>query len=131
MNRSILVIDDLPDQASLLAEILRRSGSSVAVATSARDGMRAILESATPFDVVVLDMLMPEHSGIAVMNFLKKWRTGPTPPALVIHTAVAGFREKLIEAGYEFDDFIEKPFRPKALIARIEAAARPRPEEVK
>jgi DNA-binding response OmpR family regulator len=123
---SILVIDDQDDQARLTAAILRRAHCDVKVATSAKEGIRAIAESTEPFDLVLLDIMMPDRSGIAVMNFLKRWRPVTGAPAVVIHTSLLGWREKLTGAGYAFDDYIDKPISPTALIDRVEMALHPR-----
>lgn len=115
---SILIVDDSANDRELLTHHLDAQGHRV---TCAENGRLALdLLRAQPFDVVLLDMRMPEMSGDQVLARLKADPDLRHVPVVVI----SGDRDldnaaRCIEAGAE--DYILKPFRPVLLNARINA----------
>ena len=75
----ILVVDDEPDTLGLIKLTLQTAGYQVQTATGGREGLRLVREE--PFDVVILDIMMPDVSGFDVMRELNN---DPTPPPPVI-----------------------------------------------
>ena len=118
-KKKLMIVDDDAEMRTLLAEYFRRLGFEVAE----RESGQAALQTAAAdhFDCFILDVAMPEMSGI---DLLKKLRDrGIQTPAMfltahdLLDDKVAGF-----EAGA--DDYLAKPFSPRELEYRIEALLR-------
>jgi two-component system alkaline phosphatase synthesis response regulator PhoP len=117
--KKLMIVDDDAEMRALLAEYFRRLGFEV---TEKESGPTALQAATTDrFDCFILDVAMPEMSGI---DLLKKLRErGIKTPALfltahdLLDDRVAGF-----EAGA--DDYLAKPFSPRELEYRIEALLR-------
>lgn len=120
-NPSILVVEDEPGIAELLRFTLQAAGFQVEVATCAREAQQA-LARALP-RVVLLDWMLPDQPGIALLN---EWRNTPQTATLpVIMLTAKGLDEdkvKGLDAGA--DDYVTKPFSPRELVARINAVLR-------
>lgn len=118
--RRVLVVDDEPDLAELLAYNLQREGFDTRVA---HDGLKAIeMIDADPPDLVVLDVMMPELSGLEVARRLRRGRHAGLPILMLTARTdeadeVAGFAEGT-------DDYMTKPFSMRVLLARIRALLR-------
>ena len=122
----ILVAEDEAGQAEILKYNLEEAGFIVSVA---RDGQAAIdrIEESIP-DLLVLDWMMPEMSGIKILRWL---RDGPETKKLPVIMLTARGEEDDKLRGFELgvDDFIVKPYLPSELIARVNALLRrSRPE---
>jgi len=114
-----MIVDDDVEMRTLLAEYFRRLGFEVAEKES---GMAALQTATTDhFDCFILDVAMPEMSGLELLKKLRE--RGNETPALfltahdLLDDKVAGF-----EAGA--DDYLAKPFSPRELEYRIEALLR-------
>jgi PAS domain S-box len=115
---TILAIDDNPEVAELLYEILSRTGNyNVHIVMSGAEALEKI-EEITP-DLVLLDILMPEMNGYETCQHLRKKEKTREIPILFL-SALSEHSEKIkaYEAGAY--DFIHKPVDPKTLITRIE-----------
>jgi two-component system, OmpR family, response regulator len=113
----ILIVDDDVHIRRLLRVVLGKAGHTVEEAASAEEVLRAI-ESST-FDLVLLDLILPNYGGLRLCRRLKEQR--PTAPHVIIisgETSVEA-RERVAECGA--DDFIAKPFSPAELVERIAA----------
>jgi DNA-binding response OmpR family regulator len=115
----ILLVDDEAAITDNLAPFLRRSGFEVQVAA---DGAQALeqVESFAP-DLVVLDVLMPKLDGRQVLRQLRQsddW----TPVILLTQVGESAERAMALEEGA--DDYLNKPFDPHELIARIRSVLR-------
>jgi len=114
----ILVVDDNASNRELLCRRLSRDGHAAVAVGSGREAL-ALLE-AEGFDLILLDLMMPELNGYQVLAHLKgdrRWREIPV-------VMISGLREtdsvvRCIEAGA--DDYLPKPFDPVLLRARISA----------
>jgi adenylate cyclase len=116
---SILVVDDTADIRHLLALYLRMLGH---VVTEACDGQQALeLIQQQPFDLILLDLMMPRLNGFEVLARLKSDPTLRHLPVIVI-SAVGelGNAVKCIELGAE--DFLPKPFDDLILTARVNSS---------
>jgi signal transduction histidine kinase len=111
-GRRVLLVEDGPDNQRLVTHLLRRAGADVVVAENGRRGLEAYSNNG-PFDLVLMDMQMPEMDGYAAARELR--RRGERVPVIAFsaHT-VADEREKCIEAGC--DDQIPKPIAREALV---------------
>lgn len=119
LTGSILVVDDSADIRRLLNIHLQLLGHTV---TEARDGRHALdLIHRQPFDLILLDIMMPRATGFVVLEEIKADPMLRHIPVIVIsaagelHNAV-----KCIELGAE--DFLAKPFEPSILSARVSAS---------
>ncbi|MFQ5936889.1 MAG: response regulator [Acidiferrobacterales bacterium] len=114
----ILVVDDLETNRELLARRLARDGHRVATAESGRKALEML--AAEEFDLVLLDLMMPEMNGFEVLAHMKDDPNLMTLPVIM----VSAFDEtdsviRCIEAGA--DDYLPKPFNPTLLRARIKS----------
>ena len=109
----ILVIDDDERLRDLLQRFLSESGFLVTAAGSAEEA-RAYL-AGTVFDLLVIDVMMPEETG---MVFLEGLRQKSAVPALFL-TAMNETEDRIAGLETGADDYIAKPFEPRELILRI------------
>jgi DNA-binding NtrC family response regulator len=115
-NGSILIVDDNAANRDLLSRQLGRQGHDV---TTAEDGRQALeLMRANPFDLLLLDIMMPEMDGYEVLEHLKSDATLEDVPVVVI-SALEEMESvaRCIRMGAE--DYLLKPFNPVLLEARI------------
>lgn len=115
---SVLVVDDNEVNRDLLARRLQRQGH---VVTAAEDGLQALeLMRSLPFDLVLLDIMMPHMNGYQVLENLKADERLRHIPVIMI-SAVDDIDSivRCIELGAE--DYLSKPFNPVLLKARISA----------
>ena len=115
----ILVVDDIEDNRAVLQRRLERQGYAVECAAS---GGRALeMLAAAPFDLVLLDVMMPELDGFAVLERIKgDARTRDVPVIMISALDDLASVVRCIENGAE--DYLPKPFEPVLLKARIGAS---------
>jgi two-component system alkaline phosphatase synthesis response regulator PhoP len=117
----VLVVDDEPDIVELVAANLRKEGFEV---LGAGDGSRALtLARDEAFDLIVLDLMLPDIQGLEVCRALRRDpRTAAVP--LIMLTARGEEVDKLIGFEVGADDYVTKPFSPRELVARVRALLR-------
>ncbi|TAL06344.1 MAG: response regulator transcription factor [Chloroflexota bacterium] len=118
MARSILVVEDEPTLRETLVEALEADGFRV---TAAGDG-RAALERfrADHPDLVLLDLMLPEISGIDVCRIIR----AESPVPIIMLTARGSEVDKVVGLELGADDYVTKPFSLRELSARIRAVFR-------
>lgn len=113
MDRSgcILVVDDELETRETLAEYLGERGYSV---TTASDGDRALqlLQSGNRYDLVLLDVVMPGRSGLAVLDAMQNLEESCS---VVLMTAWAPLQNRISSLKLGSHDLLRKPFTPDAL----------------
>ena len=114
---TIFVIDDNPDNLSLLASILRERGYQIRMATTGRWALEAIRKS--PPDLIMLDISMPEMDGYAVCRELKAGSDTRDIPVIFI-SALDDVLDKVKAFRTGGVDYVTKPFQPEEVLARIE-----------
>ena len=114
----VLVVEDEPAYVDALSVALEREGFEVSAAMDGRAGLMSFLEGAP--DIVLLDLMLPEMSGLDV---LRRIRTEATTPVIVLSAKDA---ESDIVAALELgaDDYLAKPYSIRELLARVHAALR-------
>ena len=119
-KEKILVVDDEEDISELVRYNLASEGYDVICAGSGEEAGR--LAGSKPFDLVVLDLMLPGINGIDVA---KKLRAGQKTRNIPIIMLTARSEESDIVKGLELaDDYITKPFSPKILCAKVNAVFR-------
>lgn len=121
MSASILIADDEPNQLELLSFNLSKAGY---VVHKAHDGKQAadMIEDLRP-DLVILDWMMPEMSGIDLCKMMRKSETLRHIPVIML-SARGEEGDKTFGLDSGADDYVAKPFSPRELIARIKAVLR-------
>lgn len=122
----ILVVDDDPDTLSLLALTLRRAGYQV---TKAISGAAAIaFANENDYDLVLLDLMMPEISGFDVLRALRVSRRDI--PTVIMLTAKDTLKDRVEAKELGIVDYITKPTPREILLERIATALNAQRDEV-
>lgn len=117
-NPKILVIDDDPKLASLLVEYLGGRGLLVEQASNGQEGLDK--RKTGSFDLVILDVMMPGMDGFETLKELRKESQIP----VIMLTARTEDFDRIVGLELGADDYINKPFNPRELLARINAILR-------
>jgi two-component system, OmpR family, phosphate regulon response regulator PhoB len=121
MPATILIIEDEPAIAELVALHCKHAGFLVQIAHAAMDA-RDLVDETLP-DMVVLDWMLPDKAGIDFARELRKdERTRDLPILMLTARAAEDDKVRGLEVGA--DDYVTKPFSPKELMARIKALLR-------
>jgi two-component system response regulator ResD len=117
---SVLVVDDEPTIAEVVARYLERAGYRTRVAA---DGLAAIEAAASNRpDLVVLDLMLPGIDGLEVMRRLRDHDRNRI--AVILLTAKGEESDRVIGLRLGADDYVVKPFSPAELVARVDAVLR-------
>ena len=117
----ILVVEDEMPVALMMVFLLTRVGYDVTTATNGKKGIE--LASRTRFDVITLDMDLPDIKGFEVCNELKQRHISRnTPIVFVTGQPLEGNRQRALELGAA--DYIEKPFEASDFVFRIASQIR-------
>ena len=119
MEKKILIVEDEAALATTLKDRLRKEGYQVQVAKDGAAGLR--LASEEPFDMILLDWMLPKQSGLEVCAELRERGLG-TP--ILMLTAKRQVADKVAGLKTGADDYLTKPFQIPELLARIEALIR-------
>ena len=116
---NVLVAEDDGDTAGFIERGLGELGHHVTLAATGEDALH--LGAVEPFDVVVLDRMMPGLDGVEV---LRRWRAASIRTPVLLLTALGGITDRVtgLEAGA--DDYLVKPFAFAELAARLDALMR-------
>lgn len=112
----LLVVEDDPALGSQLQSSLKQAGYAADLATNGVDA--EALGDIEPYDLVVLDLGLPQRSGLAV---LENWRKRGNAVPVIILTARDSWKEKVEGFKAGADDYLAKPFRIEELLARLGA----------
>ena len=115
MNTHILIVDDDDRIRDLLSKYLNKNNFVTSVANSTKEARDAIKKYV--FDLLIVDYMMPEESGV---EFIQKLRTSclETTPVIML-TALNEVENRLEGLTAGADDYLSKPFEPKELVLRI------------
>ena len=119
MATRILMIEDDARLAEMVARDLGRSGLEVTCAGTATEGLARIARE--PFDLVLLDLMLPDADGLDVCRRLRA--TGSGVPVIML-TAKGDPTDRVVGLELGADDYLGKPFDPRELLARIRAVLR-------
>jgi DNA-binding response OmpR family regulator len=119
MPRQILVIEDDHHIAHLAAFHLRDTGYDVQVA---HDGVAGLAQAlATPFDLIILDVMLPGMDGL---ELCRKLRVNPRYSPILMLTAKSSEGDRVLGLEVGADDYLTKPFSLLELLARVKALFR-------
>jgi signal transduction histidine kinase len=115
---NILIVDDVSKNIQLLGSILRQEGYSLSFATSGKQALDMVVSDT--FDLILLDVMMPEMDGFEVCKRLKQQPDIRDIPVIFL-TAKA--EAESVVNGFELGavDYVTKPFNVKELLARVKA----------
>src|SRR5688500_14969951 len=116
----VLVADDDPDIRELVRFKLEQSGHEVTTVSDG-DAALAAVRAEGPYALILLDVMMPRRSGIEVCEAL---RSDPATRSVPILLLTAAAQEADVDRGFAAgaDDYIVKPFSPRELSSRVNAA---------
>lgn len=117
----IFLAEDEPRLARNYRRNLEDEGHSVDVASDGEEALEIIMRSPDVYDVIVLDVLMPRKSGIAVCQEIRNMRIA-TP--ILLLTALDSTEDKVSGLDAGADDYLTKPFPFDELLARLRALVR-------
>lgn len=116
----ILVVEDERKVASFIRQGLEEEGHVVEVARDGAGALHLLLDS-TPYDLVVLDVMLPKRDGLDVLKTLRA--RGVRTPVLIL-TARDAVADKVAGLDLGADDYLTKPFAFEELLARVRALLR-------
>jgi len=118
----ILVVDDEPDLVAALARGLKREGYAVDTATSGEEALAKA--SWNPYDLVCLDLNMPDLDGLEVCNSLRTSSFQGITPRVLMLTARDTIEDRIQGLDVGADDYLVKPFSFDELAARVRSLLR-------
>jgi len=125
MPDTVLIVEDERDTASLLGYVFQKEGYRV---LTAGDGKRGLdLARREKPDLIILDVMLPEISGIEVLRVLRALEETRTT-AVILLTARQEERDRIAGLELGADDYVTKPFSPRELLLRARAVLRRAPE---
>ena len=117
----ILVAEDDPDIASLLAHYLQKAGFEAEIVASGRDVIARVLK--TPPDLLLLDLMLPGADGLEVCRAMRNDQNTASIPIIMV-TAKGEESDRIVGLELGADDYITKPFSPGEVVARVRALLR-------
>lgn len=113
--KRILIVEDDADIAAIERDYLELGGYAVTIAPDGTTGLDAALHQ--PFDLILLDVMLPGIDGFAICQQVRAEKDIP----ILMVTARGEDVDKIRGLGFGADDYIEKPFSPSVLVARVKA----------
>jgi two-component system, OmpR family, alkaline phosphatase synthesis response regulator PhoP len=120
MKKTILVVDDEKDIVDLLSYNLTKEGFKVITARNGREALERVRQKP---DLIILDIMMPEMSGLQVIQELKKDKKTATIPVLLL-TAKGSEMDEIVGLEVGADDNIVKPVKIGKIVARVHSVLR-------
>ncbi len=115
-KHQILIVDDIPDNIKVLQSILSDPSYEITSALNGKDALSLCV--AKSFDLILLDIMMPEMDGYQVCEYLKSKEKTKDVPVIFLTARVD---EEAIIKGFETgaQDYVTKPFNPQELVSRV------------
>jgi two-component system alkaline phosphatase synthesis response regulator PhoP len=119
--KKILVIEDDKDIVGLLRHYLEKEGFALKDASDGFSGLKKVRADA--FDLIILDIMLPEMDGLEVCRELRADPKTSSIPIIML-TAKTEETDRIVGLELGADDYVTKPFSPKELVARVKAILR-------
>ncbi|MBB62697.1 response regulator transcription factor [Stutzerimonas balearica] len=123
-SQRILMVEDEEDIAFLIRFLLERHGFAVEHAADGRQALDCLATNAPP-DLALMDIMLPYHDGLELIERLRAQPGWETLPVLML-TAKAREVDVVRALELSADDYVTKPFQPEELLARIRRLLRTR-----
>lgn len=121
MAHRVLIVDDEPQIRTVLRAYLEAEGFEVTEVGTGEDSLRELTRTgARPFDVVLLDIGLPDVGGLDVLQKIRS----TSEVYVILVTARSEEVDKLIGLSVGADDYITKPFSPREVVARVKTVLR-------
>ena len=117
MRKKILVVDDDADVVELLCFNLKKAGYAIGTAFNGVEALKKA-RSILP-DLILLDLMLPELDGFAVCEILRRDAATASIPVIML-TALSSELGRMAGLESGANEYVPKPFSPKALVARID-----------
>ncbi len=114
----ILVVEDDRDINQLITDYLKASDYEVTVCHDGESALKAFRESS--FDLAILDIMLPKVDGFELCRQFRR----DTKMPIIMLSAKKADQDKILSLGLGADDYVEKPFSPRVLIARVQSHLR-------
>ena len=121
-TQRLLMIEDDVRLASMVGEYLSQSGFTVSHAPDGATGLSTLQDQ--PFDLVVLDLMLPDMDGLEVCRRLRALPGEVARTPVLMLTAKGDPMDRIVGLELGADDYLPKPFEPRELLARIRAVLR-------
>lgn len=116
--KNILIVEDEPDIQELLRAYLRDAGYGTAVAGDGVEALRLFAQQ--PFDLILLDLMLPKIDGFGVCELIRQ----QSPVPILMLTALDGEQEQLRGFSLNIDDYVTKPFSMPVLLEKLRVILR-------
>ena len=127
MSQHLLMIEDDARLAQMVAQYLGQSGYTVSHVATALLGLAQLQDAqATPVDLVILDLMLPDVDGLEVCRCIRALPAAAANVAVLMLTAKGDPTDRIIGLEMGADDYLPKPFEPRELLARVRAVLRRR-----
>ncbi|MFT3778538.1 MAG: response regulator transcription factor [Ottowia sp.] len=123
-TQRLLMIEDDARLAAMVQEYLTQSGYAVTHAADGESGLAAVQDK--PFDLVVLDLMLPGIDGLEVCRRIRALPGEVARVPVLMLTAKGDPMDRIVGLELGADDYLPKPFEPRELLARIRAVLRRR-----
>ena len=114
---TVLIIEDEQKISDIVTMYLQREGFKTKVADTGEKALHLIHE---PFDLIVLDLMLPDIQGEELCKIIRERSDAP----IIMLTAKSGEEDRIRGLGIGADDYVVKPFSPRELVARVKAILR-------
>lgn len=122
MSQNLLMIEDDARLAQMVAEYLGQSGFTVQHTGDGHSGLLAL--QASPPDLVVLDLMLPDMDGLEVCRSIRGLPNACGKVPVLMLTAKGDPMDRVVGLELGADDYLSKPFEPRELLARVRAILR-------
>jgi CheY-like chemotaxis protein len=118
-GQKVLIVEDDQDVGAVFSLALQKAGYAVTLVDTVANGLGVIFQGMP--DLIILDLMLPDMSGIDLLRYVRKQKTSQRVPMLVVSSATAGFQaNQAREAGA--DRFLGKPLAVEELVSAVSTA---------
>jgi DNA-binding response OmpR family regulator len=117
---SLLIVDDDRELGQMLTEYLTGEGFQVTLLRDGAEALEKLTDQSHPFDLVILDVMLPSLSGFEVLRRLRHSLSVP----VIMLTAHGADVDRIVGLELGADDYLSKPFNPRELVARVKSILR-------